>query len=104
MILLYRRHGANLGAAPGIAKQAWLVRCKAFHSPENMPAQRKVARRGWRAHQRYVIGERYDRAHEHWQSRNIVPALAELMRVPVSVSPRARLSKAQARCPLQVMG
>src|SRR5207237_4739770 len=35
VILLYRNHDSNLGAAPGIERAAWLVRCKAFHSPEN---------------------------------------------------------------------
>jgi glycosyltransferase involved in cell wall biosynthesis len=51
VLLHYRRHDSNLGAAAGIAEQAWRVRCKAFHSPENSPTQRRAAKLGWRAYQ-----------------------------------------------------
>jgi glycosyltransferase involved in cell wall biosynthesis len=55
VILHYRRHGSNLGASPSVARQAWLVRCKAFHSSENSPAQKRAARAGWRAYQRSLM-------------------------------------------------
>lgn len=58
VILHYRRHDSNLGLRPETAAQAWLVRCLGFHAPENSPAQQEVARRGWRAYQRRLAGER----------------------------------------------
>lgn len=61
VILHYRRHDRNLGAAPGVAEQAWRVRCKAFHSPENSPEQQRAARRGWRAYQ-ILMAEQASRA------------------------------------------
>lgn len=51
VILHYRRHDRNLGAEPSVKWQAWLVRCKAFHSYENSRQQQSLARRGWRAYQ-----------------------------------------------------
>jgi glycosyltransferase involved in cell wall biosynthesis len=51
VILHYRRHDANGGAQAGNAEWMWHVRCKAFHSPENSPAQARAARAGWRAYQ-----------------------------------------------------
>jgi glycosyltransferase involved in cell wall biosynthesis len=51
VLLHYRRHDSNLGASGTIPEQAWLVRCKAFHSPENSPEQQRAARLGWRAYQ-----------------------------------------------------
>ena len=59
IILHYRRHGSNMGAAPGIEQQAWLVRCKGFHSPENSPKQQAIARRGWHAYQLQMMGRRW---------------------------------------------
>ena len=46
VILHYRRHDANAGAAAGIERAAWLVRCKAFDSPEKFlgPATHGPAR------------------------------------------------------------
>ena len=54
VLLRYRRHDHNLGAGTTVAHQAWLVRCKAFHSPENSPEQRRAAKSGWRAYQIYL--------------------------------------------------
>lgn len=58
VILLYRRHDANMGAQSVTPTQAWLVRCVAFHSPENSPAQRRSARLGWRAYQVRMAAQR----------------------------------------------
>ncbi len=60
VILLYRRHSGNLGASDAVARQAWLVRCKAFHSTENSPDQKRRARRGWRAYQLLRMAEAKD--------------------------------------------
>lgn len=57
VILHYRRHTSNLGAQLHIPVQAWLVRAVNFHSPENSPEQRVLARRGWRAYQKLVARE-----------------------------------------------
>jgi len=57
VVLHYRRHSANLGAAEGVAAQAWRVRCKAFYSPENTAEQQRSARAGWRAYQRRLFRE-----------------------------------------------
>jgi hypothetical protein len=62
VILHYRRHDSNLGAKDSIAEQAWLVRCKAFYSPENSAEQRVLAKRGWRAYQRLMISTRLGEA------------------------------------------
>lgn len=58
VLLHYRRHGQNSGALPSVPRQAWLVRCIAFHSDENTPAERRLARRGWRAYQVHLAVER----------------------------------------------
>ena len=56
VLLHYRRHDSNFGAAVTIPQQAWFVRCKAFHSPENTPEQRRAAKLGWRAYQVHLAG------------------------------------------------
>lgn len=100
VILLYRRHGSNMGAAPGIARMAWLIRCKGFHSPDNTPAQRRIARRGWRAYQRFMIRTRFEDGLTHLHGRRVKPALAQFARLPVHAarlahgSPRPRVRKA----------
>jgi glycosyltransferase involved in cell wall biosynthesis len=83
VILHYRRHDANQGARPTTPRQAWLVRCKAFHSPENSPRQRQVARRGWRAYQVAMAGERLQLAARALASRKPGAALAHVSRLPV---------------------
>lgn len=83
VILYYRRHSSNLGAAPGIAEQAWRVRCKAFFSAENSQEQRKGAKGGWRAYQIHVIGERATAAKQAVKSRHYVQAINQIARVPV---------------------
>jgi len=83
VILYYRRHSSNLGAAPGIAEQAWRVRCKAFFSAENSQEQRKRAKGGWRAYQIHVIGERVTAAKQAARSRHYVQAISQIARVPV---------------------
>jgi glycosyltransferase involved in cell wall biosynthesis len=83
VILHYRRHDANQGARPTTPRQAWLVRCKAFHAPENSPEQRQIARRGWRAYQVAMTAERLGLARRALRSREPAAALAHLARLPV---------------------
>lgn len=90
VILLYRRHGSNLGAQPGIERQAWMVRCKAFHSPDNSPEQREIARVGWRAYQRDMAIERYRSARIAISNRRPAAAVKELGRLAVSCGRYAR--------------
>lgn len=79
VVLDYRRHGKNLGAKPDVPRQAWQVRCLNFWSDENTPAQRRDARKGWRAYQRllraqHVRSLRESMAGHHW--RGVVGAAA----------------------------
>ena len=83
VILQYRQHGSNLGAAKGIERWAWLVRCKGFHSPDNDVTQQRIARRGWRAYQRYMVEQRWQAAGGHLRVRERRRALDELARIPV---------------------
>ncbi|HJQ51012.1 MAG TPA: glycosyltransferase [Gaiellaceae bacterium] len=83
IILRYRRHESNLGARSGIEHQAWLVRCKGFYSPENDAAQRLIARRGWRAYQRMMIGERYRTGLGRIRDGKVRQGFGELARIPV---------------------
>jgi glycosyltransferase involved in cell wall biosynthesis len=71
VILLYRLHGKNLGSSAWVPRQAWLVRCKAFYSPENTVDQRAIARRGWRAYQRMMVAERVESAAQHVMARQL---------------------------------
>ncbi len=83
VVLHYRQHGSNLGAAKGIERWAWLVRCKAFHSPENDDAQQRIARRGWRAYQRYMVEQRRRAAGDHLKAGRRGRAVNEVARIPV---------------------
>lgn len=83
VILHYRRHGDNLGARPGIALQAWRVRCIAFGAPENSSAQQKVARLGWRAYQVHVARERLRSAARALREGDVSTAIGFAARVPV---------------------
>ena len=83
VILHYRRHGSNMGAAPGIERQAWLVRCKGFHSPDNDAVQQRSARRGWRAYQRYMISQRWSSARDDFRAKRLGPAVGQIARIPV---------------------
>jgi hypothetical protein len=83
VILHYRRHDANAGATAGIPWQAWLVRCKGFDSPENSPAQRVAARRGWRAYQRLMIEHRVRAMRDAATARRISDLADNMARVPV---------------------
>lgn len=83
VILHYRRHGANQGALPTTPRQAWLVRCIAFHSPENTPPQREVARRGWRAYQLSMAAERLRLARQALAAREGTAAIRHALRLPV---------------------
>jgi glycosyltransferase involved in cell wall biosynthesis len=83
VILHYRRHDDNLGARIGVAEQAWLVRCIAFHSTENSVLQQEIARRGWRAYQLHVAGERMRNATQAVRQRNVQTALRLGGAVPV---------------------
>ena len=83
VILRYRRHDANQGALPSTPKQAWLVRCIAFHSPENSALQRKIARRGWRAYQLYMSAERMRGALRALAGGNVLAAARDAVRLPV---------------------
>lgn len=83
VILHYRLHGSNLGAAPGIERQAWEVRCKGFHSPENDAVQRRAARRGWKAYQRHMIGVRWRETRSALRSGRPGEAADRLARIVV---------------------
>jgi glycosyltransferase involved in cell wall biosynthesis len=83
VILQYRRHGRNIGAAPGIERQAWLVRCKGFHSPENNASHQRSARRGWRAYQRYMISQRWRSARDEFRAKRLGAAVGQIARIPV---------------------
>lgn len=83
VILLYRRHDANMGAQPATPAQAWLVRCIAFHSPENSPAQQRIARRGWRAYQLQMVGRRTSEAAAALRERRLREAFDRTARVIV---------------------
>ena len=83
VVLHYRRHDANAGAAAGIEQQAWLVRCKGFDSAENSAAQQIVARRGWRAYQLLMIERRIKAMREAAAARRMSALAENLARVPV---------------------
>ena len=90
VILQYRRHDSNMGARAEVERQAWLVRCKGFYSPENDAGQRSIARRGWRAYQRMVVGERYRTGRDYLRARNLRRGVDELARIPVHLFRLAR--------------
>lgn len=83
VILHYRRHASNMGAAAGIENEAWLVRCKGFHSPDNTSEHRRIARSGWRAYQRLMMRARVRDAADHLRERRGKAALGQIARVPV---------------------
>lgn len=83
VILHYRRHGKNLGAGMSVPRQAWLVRCIAFHSPENSPSQQDLARRGWRAYQVRMARDRLASARRALGGGRFATAAGEAARLPV---------------------
>jgi glycosyltransferase involved in cell wall biosynthesis len=83
VILHYRRHGSNLGAGETIPRQAWLVRCKAFHSDENSRAQQRAAKLGWRAYQKLLIRDSLGVALLSARRAKLRAAVRELPRVAV---------------------
>lgn len=90
VILEYRRHDANQGARPETAR--WLRRVvhKAFFSPENSPAHRRILRQNWRAMQRHLVAARLGETGEFLRQRRFTPALVGLLRVPFIVYRFAR--------------
>lgn len=101
VILEYRRHEKNLGASTSVPEQAWRVRCIAFHSPENSPAQQDLARRGWRAYQVRMASERIASAGRALARGRLLIAAPDLARLPVYAwrylrgSPRPRVLRAR---------
>ena len=83
VILHYRRHDSNLGANVSVAQQAWLVRCIGFHSGENSPAQKEIARRGWRAYQVRMTAERLASAGRALSRGRVLVAARDVARIPV---------------------
>jgi len=83
VILLYRRHDTNMGAQESTPAQAWRVRCIAFHSSENSAEQRRRARRGWRAYQVRMVGERLHAAAGALRERRLRDSLESFARVLV---------------------
>lgn len=83
VLLHYRRHDANQGALPTTPRQAWLVRCIAFHSDENSRSQRESAKRGWRAYQLMLAGERVGAARAALHARRFGELAQHLARLPV---------------------
>jgi glycosyltransferase involved in cell wall biosynthesis len=83
VILLYRRHDQNLGARETVPEQAWRVRCIAFHAPENSPAQRRIARRGWRAYQVHTARQRLGSALSALREHRLRAAALLMLRLPV---------------------
>jgi glycosyltransferase involved in cell wall biosynthesis len=90
VILQYRHHGSNLGAVEGIERWAWLVRCKAFHSPDNHVTHQRIARRGWRAYQRYMIVQRWRSGLDHLRARQFGRSVNGLARIPAHIFRFAR--------------
>ncbi len=90
VIMLYRRHSSNLGAMPGIAEQAWRVRCKAFFSPENSKEHQQKARGGWKAYQMYMISQRLLTAKKDAANRRYRAAVSGCARIPVHLYRYAR--------------
>lgn len=86
VIIRYRRHEANIGARRGVAEQAWLVRCKGFHSPDNDPRQRRIARLGWRAYQARLMRQRLEFALSVRKPADAGAALGALVRLPVGAA------------------
>jgi glycosyltransferase involved in cell wall biosynthesis len=83
VILGYRRHEKNLGANPSVPRLAWLVRCIAFHSPENSPKQQDIARRGWRAYQVRMAIERLASAGRALARGRLLAGARDAARIPV---------------------
>jgi glycosyltransferase involved in cell wall biosynthesis len=83
VILHYRRHASNLGANISVPHQAWLVRCIGFHSPENSESQRDIARRGWRAYQVRMAGDRLASAMRALARGRLKTAADQAARLPV---------------------
>ena len=83
VLLHYRRHDRNLGAAVTIPQQAWFVRCKAFHSPENSTEQQHAARMGWRAYQVLRAGEVWREVRAAARTRDVHAAARSLLRIGV---------------------
>ncbi len=83
VILHYRRHATNLGANMSVPRQAWLVRCIGFHSPENSESQRDIARRGWRAYQVRMAIDRTASTMRALARGRLVTAAGEAARLPV---------------------
>lgn len=100
VILYYRRHDANAGARGHVARQAWLVRCMAFHSVENSAAQRASARRGWRAYQVRLGSARLRDARRALQRGDFCAAARLVVRLPAHCLryargyPRPKVSRA----------
>lgn len=83
IILLYRRHESNLGAAATTPLVAYAVFCKNFYSPRNTPAQRQLARNGWRSYQIESIKERIETMQRMIREGNYKEAMLSFARVPV---------------------
>jgi hypothetical protein len=81
VILHYRRHDQNLEATGTVARQAWIVRCKAFHSPENSREQQHAAKLGWRAYQILLASEAWEPARQSWASGQFLATAKEAMRI-----------------------
>jgi glycosyltransferase involved in cell wall biosynthesis len=90
VILLYRMHRSNLGSQRNVPRDAWQVRCKGFHSPENTPEHVDIARRGWRAYQKMMMSTRAAEARAALADRSFRRALASVLRLPVHAIRLAR--------------
>lgn len=83
IILLYRRHQSNLGAAEATRLVAYTVFCKTFYSPLNTPFQRQLVRNGWRAYQIESLKERVSATRQLIKKGDYKAAILSLARVPV---------------------
>ena len=71
VVLAYRQHEArrSLGPPPPRAHGTGYVRHKLVTSPENTPAQHRLAIAGFRAHERMLLGERWSNLVGAWTRR-----------------------------------
>lgn len=84
-VLWYRRHDANVGTTARVPSAAAAVRRKAYFSPENTPAQRKLVRDAWRAVQVVDARARVRDARRLFAAKRPSRAVAELVRLPLLV-------------------
>jgi glycosyltransferase involved in cell wall biosynthesis len=82
VILGYRRHDRNVGASSQVPKACARVRRRAYFSPDNDDAQRRIVRESWRACQIMDARERWSNASELIARGRFPAALRRLVGLP----------------------